>query len=85
MESGTVVFSKAGKDKRKPFIVLYTEDGYAFLADGRLRPLHKPKKKKMKHIQPTNTVIADLKQKIENKQYMNDADIKKALLPYQPD
>jgi len=57
MEIGQIVFSKKGRDKGKVFIIMAVEGEYAFLTDGKLRPLNKLKKKKAKHIQPTNTVI----------------------------
>ena len=43
-EKGMLVRSKAGHDAG-------TEDAYVYLADGRLRTLQKPKKKKKKHVQ----------------------------------
>ena len=57
MEVGQVVFSKCGRDKGRAFVVLSVEDEYVFLSDGQLRPLNKPKKKKIKHTQPTHAVI----------------------------
>ena len=57
MEIGQVVFSKCGRDKGRAFVVLSIEDEYVFLSDGQLRPLNKPKKKKIKHTQPTHTVV----------------------------
>lgn len=56
MEAGSIVISKAGRDKGKRFVVVAIENEYAFLADGDLRKADKPKKKKLKHIQPTHTV-----------------------------
>lgn len=44
--------SKAGHDKGKLYIIWKTEGEYVYLTDGRLRPMEKPKKKKLKHIQP---------------------------------
>ena len=60
MEVGQVVFSKNGRDKGKIFIVVSLEGEYVFLADGQLRPLNKPKKKKARHTQPTRTIIHEL-------------------------
>ena len=82
METGRIVFSKAGRDKKKPFVVVSSEGEYAYLCDGGLRPLEKPKKKKLKHIQPTNNCDVDIKNKIDNRLYINNAEIRKALLPY---
>jgi ribosomal protein L14E/L6E/L27E len=57
MEVGQIVFSKRGRDKGKAFVVMSVSGEYVFLADGRTRPIEKPKKKKFKHVQPTNTVL----------------------------
>ena len=54
---GTIVFSKKGRDKGKAMAVLNVMDEYLFLADGKSRPIENPKKKKFKHVQPTNTEI----------------------------
>lgn len=56
---GSVVKSAAGRDKNRFFVVLaLEEDGvYAYIADGRLRKTEKPKKKKLIHLRPTNTVL----------------------------
>jgi len=74
MSPGQIVFSKAGRDKGTVMLVLSIEGEYVFLVDGVLRLVEKPKKKKIKHIQPTNTVIdLDLPRRLQ------DADIRKHL------
>ena len=45
-EKGMLVRSKAGHDAGEIFIITGTEDAYVYLADGKLRTLQKPKKKK---------------------------------------
>jgi len=57
-QTGQIVFSKSGRDKGMAFVVLSVDGEYLYLADGKLRPKDKPKKKKLKHVQPTNTVNA---------------------------
>jgi ribosomal protein L14E/L6E/L27E len=76
---GQVVISKAGRDKGNAFIVYDIKGEYLFLVDGKGRPLDNPKKKKIKHIQPTNTVDAALHKAIMTKQYMKNADFTAAL------
>ena len=49
---GDLVVSRAGRDKGRPFVVLRVEDGFAYLVDGDLRRLNKPKKKKRMHVAP---------------------------------
>ena len=79
MEIGQIVFSKRGRDKDRAFVVMSVEGGYVFLADGKMRPLDKPKKKKAKHVQPTNTVIGLEPAAGGN---IKDADIRKWLVPF---
>ena len=46
-----VVVSRAGRDKGKLFYVINEDQTYLFLANGKDRPLDKPKRKKRKHVQ----------------------------------
>ena len=46
-----VVLSTAGRDKNELFYVIAQEDAYLILANGKDRPLDKPKRKKRKHVQ----------------------------------
>lgn len=73
-QQGQIVFSKCGRDKKRAFIVLSVEGEYAYLVDGDLRRLVKPKKKKLRHIQVTNNIT---KEELEN-----DSDVRKILKVY---
>ena len=75
---GQVVFSKRGRDKGEPFVVVAEEDGFVYLVDGKLRPLARPKKKKIKHVQLTYHIDAELAGKIARNAQL-DADFRKAL------
>jgi len=79
METGRIVFSKAGRDKRRAFVVASSDGGYVYLVDGDIRPLSRPKKKKLMHVQPTNSFAEEVGHKLENNLYINDAEIRKAL------
>ena len=46
MEKGMLAVSKAGHDKGRLYVIIEIDDSYVYLADGRLRTLDKPKKKK---------------------------------------
>ena len=54
MTAGQFVLSKCGRDKGQLFVVLMVDGEYLYLVNGTSRPLSKPKKKKCKHVQPTN-------------------------------
>lgn len=56
---GTVVKAKAGRDKEGFFVVVKSEEGWAFIADGRRRKAQNPKKKNPIHLTVTNTVLSD--------------------------
>ena len=56
-KSGTVVIATAGRDKGRPFAVLTTDDKWAFLADGKRRPLERPKRKSLRHLQETGVCL----------------------------
>ena len=53
---GSLVYSRAGRDKGTLYVVLSLENGYVYLSDGDTRRVENPKKKKLKHINKTNTV-----------------------------
>ena len=54
---GSVVKALAGRDQDRFFVAVAVEDRCVFLADGKERKLEKPKRKNIKHISPTGTVI----------------------------
>ena len=54
---GRIVRSCAGGDNGKVLVVVKTDEGFVYVADGRERKLASPKKKSLKHVKPTNTVI----------------------------
>ena len=72
---GQAVFSKRGRDKGMALLVIEAENDHVYLVDGKLRTLDKPKKKKIKHLQPAN-FIADLS---TDGRALQDADIRKQL------
>ena len=74
---GQVVISKAGRDEGDVFIIIATQGEYLYLVDGKSRRLANPKKKKAKHVQPTNTVDATIAQ--TKQEHLKDADLRAAL------
>ena len=57
-----VVQATAGREAGKLFYVVSTEEGYVLLANGKDRPLEKPKRKKCKHVRKvlrSDTRVAD--------------------------
>lgn len=61
MQRGTVVIAAAGKEKGGYYVVTEViDDRYVRIADGRRRPIEKPKKKNLAHLRRTNTVIDEI-------------------------
>lgn len=57
---GQIVKSKAGRDKDRNFIIVdIIDEQYVLIADGDLRKIDNPKKKKIKHLAIYNDVISD--------------------------
>ncbi|MGN0604667.1 MAG: hypothetical protein ACI4I2_11895 [Oscillospiraceae bacterium] len=54
---GMIVRSAAGHDRGNFLVITAVEGDFAFVADGKERKLQKPKKKRLKHLKLTNTVI----------------------------
>ncbi len=69
---GKIVCSKAGRDKGYFMVVVNVKDGFVFVCDGKERPLNRPKRKNIKHLQFTNTVLSDT-------EYKTNKSLKKAL------
>jgi ribosomal protein L14E/L6E/L27E len=54
---GSVVKSRAGRDKDEFFVVLDVKDSLAYIANGRDRKVEKPKLKNLKHLAATNAIL----------------------------
>ena len=48
---GDLAYSLAGHDKGNLYVILSVEGDIAYLADGRLKLIDRPKKKKLRHLQ----------------------------------
>lgn len=80
---GQVVKSRAGRDKGRVFLVLeILDDKHVLVVDGDLRRLEKPKKKNVKHLMVYNTVLEELKQKLDSNIEINNAYIRRLLEPF---
>ena len=79
-EPGTVVLSRAGRDKGRYFVVVGRVDAeYVLLSDGWLRKLQSPKKKKIKHIDVKPVTLPAVKEKLERGAGLYDAEIRQGL------
>lgn len=79
IEKSHIVRSVAGRDKGRVFVVLDAEDEYLTLADGKLRRVEKPKRKKKKHTQLIISETSPLQQKILQGEQVFNSEIRKTL------
>lgn len=67
IEKGMIVKSVAGHDQNRFYVVMSTDGVNASIADGKVRPLEKPKSKKVKHLAATSS-RADAEKLTTNRQ-----------------
>lgn len=82
---GLFAISKAGHDKGNLYIIVREDEEYVYLADGILKLLEKPKKKKRKHIQIINKKAIDIianENHIKSENLNSDVQIKRAIKLY---
>ncbi len=77
---GQLVYSRAGRDRGRPFLV-WQQAGpdRVYLVDGRLRRAAKPKSKNVCHIQPVNRVATDLAIRLKQGEDVSDAEVRRAI------
>jgi ribosomal protein L14E/L6E/L27E len=77
---GQIVHSKSGRDKGRYFIIVGVIDAdYVLLADGDLRKINSPKKKKVKHLIFHDRYAEDIQDSLKTNKRITDADIRKSL------
>lgn len=80
---GSVVISKAGRDKGRNFVVVAMEGEFVYLCDGDLRKSDSPKKKKIEAPCPvTNTVCDYIGDKIKENKKVTNTEIRRALAEF---
>ena len=72
---GQIVSSKAGRDKNYFLVVVREEGSFVYVCDGKERPLERPKRKNVKHLSFTNTVL-------EKDSFITNKSLKKAIAVY---
>ena len=80
---GQFATSKAGHDKDTLYVITAQEGDFVYLCDGRLKMPDKPKKKRIKHIQPINAAVeGELRRKLCSGEKVYPEEIKYALRQY---
>ncbi len=77
---GRIVYSKSGRDAKRYFIVVGAlNEEYVYIADGRLRTVSKPKKKKVKHLIFTGEICDELAEAINSGVSITDSQLRDLL------
>ncbi len=77
---GTLVKSTAGRDCGRFFVIIgKIDDKYILLADGDLRPIEKPKRKKLRHVQSMGVKAEELCEKLLSSKAILNAEIRKTI------
>ena len=80
---GRIVYSKAGRDQGKVFVIINVLNSeYVNICDGRLRPVEKPKRKKIKHLEFTNIIAEEIGSLLMSDEKVTNAIIKRILQSY---
>ncbi|MGI5918094.1 MAG: RNA-binding protein [Christensenellales bacterium] len=80
VEVGRVVESKAGRDKGRLLIITgIVDEQYVTIADGDLRVLERPKKKKLKHLRLRPQILSSIAEKLASGTKVFDAELRSAL------
>ena len=58
LKTGNIVKSVCGRDKDRFYLVVGVEQGFALIADGKVRKLASPKKKSLKHLEITDNTLS---------------------------
>lgn len=61
---GQSVRSIAGRDNGREYVVVGTDGNYVYVADGAIRKLENPKKKKLRHIQGSYNVSEEIAERL---------------------
>lgn len=77
---GRVVYSKAGRDKGKYFIITgMFDEQYVYVCDGSLRKIESPKLKKIKHLIFKDIISEEIKNLLVSGEKVSNSKINKFL------
>ena len=77
---GQIVKSKAGHDSGNVFFVVeISDDNHVLIADGDRRRIERPKKKKIRHLQPYNRVNETIAEKLQQGLKIENVELQKEL------
>ncbi|MDR3216178.1 MAG: RNA-binding protein [Clostridiaceae bacterium] len=84
MRLGSIVFSKAGRDREGCFaVVAVVDENYVRIADGEKHRLENAKLKKLKHLKDSGSVLVKIAEKLEQGAVVFNQEIRSALRAHQ--
>ena len=83
---GQIVYSKAGRDKEKYFVIIEViDENYVFISDGDMRRVDNPKKKKIKHLLIMKKQAKNVMDKMRDSKRITNSDIRRCLMVFKDD
>lgn len=77
---GSVVYSKAGRDKGNCYLVIALDaNNYFWVVDGEGKTIAKPKRKNVKHIKTKGVVLTTIGEKLIAGKQVFDSEVRSAL------
>ncbi len=76
---GDLVRSEAGRDAGRYYFVVSVEDNFAYICNGKLHKVQKPKKKKIKHLISAGCTYEELTGVQFDKEKITNPKLKKAI------
>ncbi len=77
---GDLVLSESGRDKGRIFMIVgIIDEAYVYIADGSLRKLENPKKKKIKHLEFSGHASERIALKLSAGEKITNAELRKML------
>jgi len=77
-----LAISRSGHDKDSIYVIVKEEANMVYLADGKLKPVEKPKRKNRKHIQIIEKLPKEITEVFTQENFRNE-EIKRAIKLYQ--
>lgn len=80
VQLGQLVISKAGRDKDRFYLVAnILDNSFIMVVDGDVKTMKNPKRKNIKHVQPTNHVVDQIGEKLLAGKKVSDEEIKRVI------
>ena len=79
LKLGDIIYSKAGRDSNRYYIVMKIDEPYIWTCDGNLHKVDKMKKKKIKHTKYMDYQSEYIKNKLMNAEKISNSEIRREL------